>query len=217
MRMHVIRNVTKKTIEYRSREDSELFAYAQKSYAGIFLEKLVVQNGEHKLFLEEEGALLSALNAYCPWFPRTHWSIYEEKHKIGSIKPVFQRPRNIMSLNGDTYEIGGHSREVFSLVKNRKQIAVWKKSISYYEKCDFTIDYIKVEPSILFMTCVMCDRLYYPGEGKREFGDDYSTFVPFDNWKERAEWHPPVDSAIREKLLDELNIPNDEPVKNSPE
>lgn len=200
MKIDVVRKVTKEKYLYSSVAFPGLVAAAKKDGGGIWLGEIYVRYGEKTLLIKEENLFRSMFHAFYPCFSvKTNWSIYDATGKVGMIKPLFLRPRNKILLYGDSYEIAGHSQGKNSLVKNGAQIAYWEKVAPFYRKCDYEIDCLEMNPLIPFMVCVLYDRMACPGEGQSDLGDTYKTFVPFDDWKERADWRPPNDALPPEQ------------------
>lgn len=201
MVIQVVRKVENKKYEYWSIQYPDLHAYANNSIGGLLRNKIIVQHGNQVLYLDEDARASIILSKVFPFVPMPiSWTIREKSQQVGSIKSVFMRPRKFLYFFDDVYEICGHSRGKYSLMKNGDQIAIWQRSrIPARERCHYRIECLEMEPLVSFLACVMCDRADYTGEGGMrlddDWGDDYITFVPFDKWKARANWRPPLDES----------------------
>lgn len=177
-----------------------LNAYTNNSRGGLLRNKIIVQYGDRVIYLDEDArASIVLLKVFPLVSPPVSWTIREKACQVGAVKSAFMSSRKFLYFYNDTYEVCAHSRGKYSLTKNGEQIAVWQKlRVPGKDWYCYQVGCVKMSPLVPFMACVLSERADSSGVGGTMPVDTWyeaATIVPYDKWKSRANWRPPLDES----------------------
>lgn len=119
------------------------------------------------------------------------YSFFEDNEKIGYAKEKWLKPIETFIIRDDFYHLSAHKNEIFSLEKNGKQIALYRKppiEMLKVQPNTYCIEYsAEIEIEIVELFCLLVDLLFFTHyNGKTVL----KVIVPYDPHPEYALWHP---------------------------
>lgn len=119
------------------------------------------------------------------------YSFFENDKKIGYTKEKWLKPIENFVIQDDYYHLSVHKNEIFSLEKNGKQLALYRRSpieMLKVQQNTYYVEYSKeIEIKIVELFCLLIDLLFFTHyNGKTVL----KVVVPYDPHPEYTLWHP---------------------------
>ena len=200
MTLHIIRSLSSGKKHYTVQEKAFIEGIANNTF-GLLPQRISVKTDDVGYVFRQKNVLLHVIFGLFPLIYPSALRSYEilKNEKIcGYSEYRFGDRATYFYLDEDCYELRGHTNDIFSLLKNNEQIAVFQKEhYSYAEHNKYRILYEEnAEPdtALLLMFCIHIDCRYYrnPENGIRLVNREKS-WVVNDPFPERAEWTPNAD------------------------
>lgn len=194
MQVSIMRNLTRTGISFTSVTEPHL----------ICTTNLTLNFGCNKLFvtdldgvnysLQQKNRWLKFINSlpvfnletFIPYF------FYENDTLCGKGKKIHFQPAYQFNFKSDAFELREHKNNIFSLMQNQKQIALYKRpSTSFNEQLSYFIDFYdeKMLPFFLLF-CAFIDTQFYPNHASLHMYKKEVDVVFNDAFAERAKWKP---------------------------
>jgi len=133
------------------------------------------------------------------WIPIPIWNrlmpfkYYLNGSLLGKSKTTLFRPAFFFPIGADVYEIRGHSKNYYSMMKNDVQVAlIQRETYVYHERNTYQIKFKEdcCPKPILLLLCIFIDTKFYPNQGSI-FTNRWDTdYVINDLYEDRVLWKP---------------------------
>lgn len=192
MQVSIMRNLTKTGISFTSASKPRL----------ICTSNLTLNFGCNKLFVTDLDGVNYSLQQKNQWLKFinslpifnfetfTPYFFYENDTLCGNSEKIHFQPAYQLNFKSDIFELREHKNNVFSLMKNQKQVALYKRpSTSFNEQLSYFVDFCdeKMLPFFLLF-CAFIDTQFYPNHASFHMYKKEVDVVFNDPFAERAKW-----------------------------
>lgn len=124
------------------------------------------------------------------------FKLYDGSNCLGKTKTKLFECVYFFYIKNYKFELRQHNNNYCSLLKNEKQVALYKKKdISIAERNVYEIKYdisINSQMDLIMLFCIFIDRVFYPSNGYIS-GVKYEKDLIFqDRYNERTDWMPAI-------------------------
>ena len=160
---------------------------------GIALIKVSAETTDGRLLeLRQTNWLLKAINVLpilniCDFTP---FEFYKDKKLCGRAMRKGLRATFAINTNEGNYEIRQHNDNFISLMRNEKQIALYKRDFWVYaEGTNYSVDYDETQDvNMIFFMCIFADAMFGMTHGRVSLAKYEKHYVLADKWSERTKW-----------------------------
>jgi len=180
-------------IQYTLPWEKSLLGEANWTYMGLRLQKISVKDEENCIFeLKQTNWLIKIINLIPPliFFTLTPFEFFKNEIFCGrSKRNVFDAAYSFHAENC-VYEVRGHSNNYTSLMKNDKQIALYKRDPEVVVgQAKYHVDYdSNQELGLILLFGAFMDAVFHKSRGSIDFVKYEKSYVISDPFPERASW-----------------------------